>query len=84
MQFDEYLISKKIDKNKLQNAEPQLYQEFEAMYALVSTQSFTQQKLFLINAIRRKYKLDTMAEAKKSNEAPKPIAPKMPFKPKMT
>jgi hypothetical protein len=55
--FEAYLISKKIDSAEFLKAEPVLWSswkiEFEQMHPL----SFTAQKLYLINPIRRKYLL---------------------------
>lgn len=57
MNFAEYLVSKKIDEVLFKEKENALWiiwrQEFETMHP----NSFTAQKLYLINPIRRKYPL---------------------------
>ena len=82
MEFEEYLKGKKIDPEKFRSAEPEQYREFMKIFSQVHPNSFTQQKLFLINKIRRAYKL----EAEEIVEKPKPKAamrPKIkPLKPK--
>ena len=57
MSFDEYLITKKIDASAFKNAEPARWIEWEGEFAQVHPGSFTSQKLYLINPIRRKYPL---------------------------
>lgn len=90
MTFSEYLVSKKIDLTLFKSAEPNRYEEWEHIFGLCGAASFTQQKLFLINDIRRKYKLTAHiepSEQQKSEEAtpktasiPKPMAFKPKFK----
>jgi hypothetical protein len=55
--FEEYLISKKIDREAFMKAEPALYQEWKSEFEQMHPNSFTVQKLNLINPIRRKYQL---------------------------
>jgi hypothetical protein len=57
MNFETYLQEKKIDPVAFLAQEPQTYQQWAALFAQVSPKSFTAQKLFLINAYRRKYPL---------------------------
>ena len=52
--FKEYLISKKIDSAKFKLADPEKYSELEGDFDKMHPSSFTAQKLFLINPIRRK------------------------------
>lgn len=81
MTFTEYLISKKIDGAALQAAEPALWHEWSNLFNQLSPASFTSQKLYLINPIRRKYQLKVEA-----TETPKPVAtakPVMRPKPKI-
>ncbi len=59
MNFEEYLISKKIDSQTFRAAEPLLWNEWSELFAAMSPASFTAQKLYLINSIRRKYLLKT-------------------------
>ena len=55
MTFEEYLITKKIDKALFERMEKQRFDEFENIFNQVHPNSFTQQKFFLINGLRRKY-----------------------------
>lgn len=83
MKFDEYLTEKKIDPRKYQQAEPAQYEEFQKLFDQVHPESFTQQKLFLINRIRKTYKLEQNVGAKKPAASPKAMRPKIkPLKPK--
>lgn len=81
MKFDEYLEGKKIDPKKYQQAEPEQYKEFKRIFDQVHPDSFTQQKLFLINKIRRTYKLEAET-AEKKPAAKQAMRPKIPLKPK--
>ncbi|MCW5910402.1 MAG: hypothetical protein KIT62_04980 [Cyclobacteriaceae bacterium] len=79
MNFEEYLIGKRIDEVAFRAAEPVLWKEWNNLFDQVSPTSFTAQKLYLINPIRRKYPLK-VAEAE---TAPKPaVAAKPVMKPK--
>ena len=55
MTFDAYLISKKIDPSAFKKAEKDQFESLKHIFDQVSPASFTQQKLFLINATRRKF-----------------------------
>jgi hypothetical protein len=57
MNFEEYLISKRIDSQAFRSAEPLLWNEWNALFEAMSPTSFTAQKLYLINPMRRKYLL---------------------------
>lgn len=57
MTFDEYLVDKKIDSNAFKKAEPALWEKFNLLFEQMHPNSFTMQKLNLINGIRRKYQL---------------------------
>ncbi len=82
MKFDEYLTGKKIDSKKYKQAEPAQYEEFKTLFDQMHPESFTQQKLFLINKIRRTFKLEEQVETKKASPA-KAMRPKIkPIKPK--
>jgi hypothetical protein len=82
MEFEEYLKGKKIDPTAFKAGEPTQFEEFSLLFAQVHPDSFTQQKLFLINPIRRKYPL-TEVELEKKPAAAKTMRPKMkPLKPK--
>lgn len=57
MNFDEYLSGKKIDSAAFKVAEAERWKEWENEFAQLHPDSFTLQKLNLINPIRRKYPL---------------------------
>jgi len=59
MKFEEYLVSKKIDSQAFKSAEPDRWSEWNNLFDQMSPASFTAQKLYLINPLRRKYKLKT-------------------------
>jgi hypothetical protein len=71
MNFEEYLISKKIDSPAFRNAEPLLWNEWKTLFEAMSPASFTAQKLYLINPLRRKYLLKLPETA----TTPKPSSP---------
>lgn len=82
MEFDEYLKGKKIDPAKFKQAESSQYAAFERIFNQIHPESFTQQKLFLINKIRRAYKLEDKEEVEKTIAKPA-MRPKIkPLKPK--
>jgi hypothetical protein len=53
--FEEYLLSKKIDSQAFRAAEEGLWESWRKEFEEISPVGFTAQKLFLINPIRRKY-----------------------------
>jgi hypothetical protein len=55
--LETYLISKKIDSSAFQQAEPDLWKAWSYEFEQMHPNSFTLQKLNLINPIRRKYPL---------------------------
>lgn len=55
MTLDEYLTLKKINPIQFQQAEPAQYAEWQRVFAQMHPESFTAQKKFLLNDIRRKY-----------------------------
>jgi hypothetical protein len=57
MEFEAYLTSKRIDSARFAVAEPQLWQSWKSEFENLHPNSFTVQKLNLINPIRRKYQL---------------------------
>jgi hypothetical protein len=65
--FEAYLTSKKIDSAAFQKAEPELWENWQKEFELLHPNSFTSQKLYLINPVRRKYQLKevVVAEAQK-------------------
>lgn len=57
MKLEAYLISKKIDPEIFRDKEPALWKSWEHELEQMHPNSFTAQKLYLINPIRRKYPL---------------------------
>ena len=57
MDFEEYLKEKKIDTVAFREADGALWNDFKIQFEQMHPKSFTAQKLFLINDIRRKYAL---------------------------
>lgn len=58
MEFEEYLKSKKIDSVAFRGADPARFSEWENMFQSMHPDSFTSQKKFLINDVRRRYHLE--------------------------
>jgi hypothetical protein len=82
MTFEEYLVKKKIDSAAFKLAEPAQWQEWSVLFESMSEASFTAQKLYLINPIRRKFLLkeELIEKPKPASVAAKPV---MRPKPKM-
>lgn len=59
MTFEEYCIQKKIDIYRFEKSEPERFVEWKNLFEQVHPNSFTEQKKFLINQIRRRYLLTT-------------------------
>ena len=77
MDFETYLRNKKIDPVIFEKEEPMLWYEFKTVYEQVHPDSFTAQKLFLINGIRRKYPLQQeISESKTDDMDEKAVKPK--------
>ena len=55
MTFEEYLDSKKIDSAQFNKQEPEVFNEWKITFEQLHPNSFTAQKLYLINTIRRKF-----------------------------
>jgi hypothetical protein len=53
--FELYLKKKKINPELFKAAEPQRYEEFRYLFEQLHEDSFTMQKLYLLNQLRRKY-----------------------------
>jgi hypothetical protein len=84
MSFEEYLAGKKIDSKMFQEAEPGLWSEWSRLFDVISPESFTAQKLYLINPIRRKYLLKSPAATAHSKPgAPTAGKPVMKPRPKI-
>ena len=80
MDFKNYLIKKKIDPEAFAKGQPDRYEEFKVLFDQVHPDSFTAQKLFLINPIRRTYPLKEEPVgkvAKKPMMRPKITKPKI-------
>lgn len=93
MTFEEYLTSKKIDSGIFQQNEPALWELWKQEFEQMHPNSFTTQKLYLINPLRRKYPGKVLpketaegSSADKEVPAPKPVStvakPRPLFKPK--
>jgi len=57
MTFSDYLQSKNIDEENFASMDPQTFFAWKQMFDHVNPASFTEQKKFKINQIRRKYLL---------------------------
>ncbi|MFZ2905534.1 MAG: hypothetical protein WAZ98_04975 [Cyclobacteriaceae bacterium] len=57
MNFEEYLVGKKIDAQAFRNGEPQRWEVWQREFSEVHPNSFTARYLYLINPFRRKYPL---------------------------
>ena len=67
MDFEAYLHSKRIDSAQFRKHEPDLWEAWQHEFVQVHPASFTSQKLYLINPIRRKYHYNV--------EPTKPVVP---------
>jgi hypothetical protein len=76
-EFEEYLTGKKIDPERFKKKKPEQYDEFERVFMQMHPSSFTSQKLFLINQIRRDFPYKGAIESKEVAKKPK-------MKPKIT
>jgi len=61
--FEAYLISKKIDPGAFKEGEPDVWHSWKKEFEQIHPNSFTVQKLNLINPIRRKYRIQVAPEA---------------------
>ncbi len=57
--FDSYLRKQHIDAQRFRQQDPLAYHALNCVFEQVHENSFTQQKLFIINNIRRTYLLNT-------------------------
>jgi len=62
MIFTEYLEGKKIDPDLFKEQEPMLYRQWEEIFSQLLPDSFTQQKLYLINPLRRRFPYQPIAK----------------------
>ena len=75
MDFETYLTSKRIDSARFKAAERELWESWRNDFEQMHPNSFTVQKLNLINPIRRKYQLVITEQTKAAAaEVPKPAA----------
>ena len=81
MDWETYCISKKIDSDLFKKGEPEKWDELKNIFEQVHPKSFTEQKKFLINDLRRKYLLKESATEKKEN-LEKPVKPAIKIVPK--
>jgi hypothetical protein len=88
--FEDYLISKKIDSAAFIRAEPERWKTWKAEFEQVHPNSFTAQKLYLINPLRRKYLLkvvlkeEVLADEKSSEKSLESnVNPETPTLPKV-
>jgi hypothetical protein len=80
--FEDFLKQKKIDSLSFRKGEQEQWEEFKHIFEQVHPDSFTAQKLFMINRIRRKYPWSEKPAAE-SSAVPGVSKPKMPVKPKI-
>lgn len=81
MDFQEYLHSKKIDSEAFRKANPGQWEEWKYVFDQVHPASFTSQKLFLINPLRRLFPYHQEQVASKPT-VDKPKKPLIRAKPK--
>jgi len=60
--FEEYLEKKKINSADFKAQEPERWQQLKVIFDQTHIESFTAQKLFLINNIRRAYPLEKVGK----------------------
>ena len=83
MTWEEYLESKKIESVDFKKKQSELWHNWKAVFEQMHPNSFTAQKLYLINPIRRKIplKVEDHAPSKENDKLgtskPKAIRPKM-------
>ena len=63
--FEEYLIKKKIDLTAFSEGDSEHFNEWKKLFDQISEASFTAQKLYLINNIRRKFPTPREADVAK-------------------
>lgn len=75
MTFEEYLTGKKIDDKAFSAAEPALFDAWKKEFEQMHVNSFTVQKLNLINPVRRKYPLkeSVIKAVEKAPDIPVPV-----------
>lgn len=71
MDFQEYLYKKKIDSEKFRKADPDQWMAWKQIFDQVHPDSFTAQKLYLINPLRHLYPFTEEAAPIAEKERPK-------------
>ncbi len=77
MTFEEYCAKKKIDPVRFKKDDPKQWEELAGIFEQVSENSFTQQKKFLINDLRRKYPLKETESLQRTNVSGPAPSPKI-------
>lgn len=77
MTWEEYCISKKIDSKAFKENDPLKWLELKDIFEQVHPNSFTEQKKFLINDIRRRFLLQELPEKKSEETTVKKVT--LPF-----
>lgn len=72
MEFEEYCRLKKIDSKSFEQAEPRIYADMKSMFSTTHIESFTIQKKFIINNLRRRFKpfIEVVTETAKPTSEP--------------
>ena len=81
MNFEDYLKAKKIDAAIFSQAEPEVFHQWNTEFALMHPNSFTMQKLNLINSIRRKYHIKEVPTKEPETKAAAPPPAATPGRP---
>lgn len=77
MTFEEYLSSKKIDASRFKKSEAAQFEEWQTVFEQMHPESFTAQKLFLINPLRRRFPMkDEIVKAERKPQMKPKILPK--------
>ncbi|MEK6477141.1 hypothetical protein WJR50_06390 [Catalinimonas sp. 4WD22] len=80
-EFEEYLSSKKIDAKAFKEEKPEMWENWRSLFYTMHPNSFTQQKLFLINPIRRQFPIkENVGSGSDKNETTSIAKPKPKFK----
>lgn len=79
--FEAYLASKKIDSVAFRSAEPELWESWKEEFEAMHPNSFTVQKLNLINPVRRKYHLGQVPVVKSAEPGAQATGPQPPSQP---
>jgi len=82
MSFKDYLQSKKIDPKGFALNQPDQFRAFKLLFDQMHPESFTAQKLFLINKLRRQYPFTETESVKTDMPEGKMMRPKLNITPK--